>query len=102
MTVVSSRSYGFPDALIIFQCLFQRIFSKIPIIPRLFQHNSGHFYFRTCIVGEIMVDTIYYILICKMILLFYYFLVIGHFNNIINNKVTSWNYISNNLYDYDG
>ena len=44
------------------------------------EYNSfRHFYFRTCRRDNGGHD----ILMCRMILLFYYFLVIGHFNNII-------------------
>ena len=41
----------------------------------------GHIYFRTCRRD----NGGHNILIYRMILLFYYFLVIGHFNDIINN-----------------
>ena len=44
-----------------------------------FKKKFGHFYFRTCRRDNGRHD----ILICRMILLFYYFLEIGHFNNII-------------------
>ena len=41
--------------------------------------KEGHFYFRTCRRD----NDRHYILICRIIFLFYYFLVIGHCNTII-------------------